>query len=302
MRWRKEGLVLEAPTHLHWSASHAAVPVVRTEGDALRLYFTTRDEQGRSHVARARLDAGEPWERLRVDPEPVLRPGALGTFDDAGAMTGCLLEHGGAQYLYYVGWSLGRSVPFHVSVGLAVSRDGGETFERVSAAPVLGRSAADPVFTTTPWVVVEDGRWRMWYASAVRWEPRTEGPQHHYGLRYAESDDGVTWRPSGADCLPPRPGIYATSTPCIVREGARYRMWYSYRGERYRIGYAESDDGISWAPADGDVGIDVSPEGWDSEMIEYPCVFDFRGARQMLYNGNAYGATGIGRATLEPLS
>jgi hypothetical protein len=34
-------------------------------------------------------------------------------------------------------------------------------------------------------------------------------------------------------------------------------------------------------------------------MIEYPCVFDFRGARQMLYNGNAYGATGMGRATLE---
>jgi hypothetical protein len=299
VRWRKEGVVLEPPTHLPWSASHAAVPVVQAQGDALRLYFTTRDDRGRSHVARARLEAGAPWEQLRVDPEPVLAPGALGTFDDAGAMTGCLVEHGGDQYLYYVGWSLGRSVPFYVYIGLAVSTDGGETFARVSPAPVLGRSAADPIFTTTPWVVVDGGRWRMWYASAAEWEPRADGARHHYRLRYAESGDGVSWEPAGADLLPERPGIYATSTPCILREDGRYRMWYSYRGESYRIGYAESGDGISWAPADGEVGIDVSPDGWDSEMIEYPSVFDFRGARQMLYNGNAYGGTGMGRATLE---
>ena len=292
--------MLAPPVHLEWAASHAAVPVAQVRGDALRLYFTTRDERGRSHVARARLEPGEPWERLRVDPDPVLRPGPLGTFDDAGAMTGCLVEHGGDEYLYYVGWSLGGTVPFQVFVGLAVSGDGGERFERVSPAPVLGRTAADPIFTTTPWVVVEDGRWRMWYASAARWEPRPEGgPLHHYRIRHAESDDGVTWRPTPADCLPPRPGVYASSTPCVVREDGRYRMWYSYRGERYRIGYAESDDGLSWTPVDAEVGIDVSPDGWDSDMIEYPCVFDFRGARQMLYNGNAYGATGLGRATLE---
>jgi hypothetical protein len=75
-------------------------------------------------------------------------------------------------------------------------------------------------------------------------------------------------------------------------------MWYSYRGESYRIGYAESDDGVRWVRKDGEVGIDVSLDGWDSEMIEYPFVFDHGGRRYMLYNGNSYGMTGIGLAVL----
>ena len=45
--------------------------------------------------------------------------------------------------------------------------------------------------------------------------------------------------------------------------------------------------------------IDVSPGGWDGEMIGYPCVFEHRGRRYMLYNGNRYGATGFGAAIEE---
>jgi hypothetical protein len=73
-------------------------------------------------------------------------------------------------------------------------------------------------------------------------------------------------------------------------------MWYSYRGESYRTGYAESQDGINWQRKDEEAGIDVSPSGWDSEMIAYAHVFNHRGKRYMLYNGNGYGKTGIGLA------
>jgi hypothetical protein len=76
-------------------------------------------------------------------------------------------------------------------------------------------------------------------------------------------------------------------------------MWYSFRGLSYRIGYAESDNGISWTRCDSLAGIDVSKSGWDSEMIEYPFVFDHKGERFMLYNGNGYGKTGFGIAVLE---
>ncbi len=34
-------------------------------------------------------------------------------------------------------------------------------------------------------------------------------------------------------------------------------------------------------------------------MIEYPFVFDHAGERYMLYNGNGYGASGIGLAVWE---
>jgi hypothetical protein len=84
-----------------------------------------------------------------------------------------------------------------------------------------------------------------------------------------------------------------------VKTGERYRMWYSYRGDAYRIGYAESVDGLEWERRDAGAGIDVSADGWDSQMIEYPCVFEHGGDSLMLYNGNGYGATGIGLAVLE---
>jgi hypothetical protein len=35
-------------------------------------------------------------------------------------------------------------------------------------------------------------------------------------------------------------------------------------------------------------------------MIEYPCVFEHHGQWFMLYNGNGYGASGIGLAVLKP--
>jgi hypothetical protein len=76
-------------------------------------------------------------------------------------------------------------------------------------------------------------------------------------------------------------------------------MWYSTRGSAYRIGYAESGDGREWVRMDHRAGIGVSASGWDSEMIEYPFVFDHDGTRFMLYNGNGYGKAGFGLAVLE---
>jgi hypothetical protein len=45
-------------------------------------------------------------------------------------------------------------------------------------------------------------------------------------------------------------------------------------------------------------GIEPPEAGWDSEMIAYPCVFDFEECN-MFYNGNGYGRAGIGLAILE---
>ncbi len=85
----------------------------------------------------------------------------------------------------------------------------------------------------------------------------------------------------------------------MCHENGKYRLWYSYRGDTYRIGYAESENGTHWQRLDDLVGIDPSPSGWDSEMIEYPFIFDFNNKRYLLYNGNDYGKTGIGIAILE---
>jgi hypothetical protein len=85
----------------------------------------------------------------------------------------------------------------------------------------------------------------------------------------------------------------------VVKADDGYRMWFAARGERYRIGYAESGDGIEWSRDDSRAGIDPGPDDWDSEMACYPYVLRHREHEYMLYNGNGYGATGIGYAVRE---
>jgi hypothetical protein len=76
-------------------------------------------------------------------------------------------------------------------------------------------------------------------------------------------------------------------------------MWFASRGDVYRICYAESIDGRAWERKAVQRGAEPSEEGWDSEMICYPHVFDHGDRRYMLYNGNGYGRTGFGLAVLE---
>ena len=56
---------------------------------------------------------------------------------------------------------------------------------------------------------------------------------------------------------------------------------------------------VEWIKELNNSGIDVSSKGWDSEMIEYPFVFNHKGFYYMLYNGNNYGKSGFGLAILE---
>jgi hypothetical protein len=276
-------------------STHAALPAV--DPGSSRVFFSGRDAAGRAHIGWFELDPGDPSRVTRVSREAVLDPGPPGAFDESGVTVSCLVRQGGRLYLYYTGWSLGVTVPFYLFAGLAVSEDGGESFARVSPAPVLDRCAADPYLTASPWVLVEDGLWRMWYVSGSRWERNAGPPRHFYNVRYAESRDGVRWERDGRVAIDyASPDEHAFSRPCVVRDPDRYRMWYAYRGAAYRLGYAESPDGLVWERRDAEAGVLPSPGAFDSEMVAYPCVFRRGGPRLMLYNGNGYGETGIGLA------
>jgi predicted GH43/DUF377 family glycosyl hydrolase len=301
MSWQKEGQIFTPENYRSdWMASHAAVPTVKSlGGDQYRVYFSPRDINNHSTIGYFEIDLNNPHKILMVSKEPVLQSGKLGNFDDAGAMASWLVNCPGEEWLYYIGWNVSVDVPFRNSLGLAISRDNGRTFNRFSGGPVLDRSIYDPAFVASACVLRENDKWRMWYLSGLSWELRENGYQHKYHIKYAESEDGVKWNRSGHVCIDFKDdNEYAISRPCVIKESGIYRMWYSYRGEKYRIGYAESHDGLDWIRKDKDVGIDISSSGWDSEMIEYPYVFQSGSRKIMLYNGNGYGLTGIGYAVL----
>jgi hypothetical protein len=276
--------------------THAANPTVDLiGGNLIRVYFGTRDSRNRSHIGAAVFEMNGIFRLIDLTSSPVIAPGKLGSFDDSGASMGSLVRYSNALYLYYLGWNLGVTVPWRNSIGLAVSEDNGLSFRRYSPAPIMDRSAVDPFSLSYPWVLREGSRWRMWYGSNLSWGSKKHDMMHV--IKHAESDDGLNWRRDGRIILP-LSGLdeYALTRPCVIHEGGSYRMWFTHRGWTNMIGYAESADGLNWERHEQIASLDVSDDGWDAEMLAYPCIFGLRGTRYMLYNGNEYGKSGFGIA------
>jgi hypothetical protein len=308
MKWEKRGVIFRADGQYDWMAHHACVPIPDIVRDGvLRIYFGPRDKQGRTTVTFIEVEADNPGNVLYVHDRPVLGLGKLGTFDDSGAMPSSLVNHEGMKYLFYIGWNQTVTVPYRNALGLAVSEDGGLTFQRVFDGPIIDRTAQEPFFVASPFATLDEGVWKLWYASGTGWEVVRGYPEPRYQIKYAESEDGRTWRRDNLTCIDYKMEGEANARPCVIREGDLYRMWYCYRGsidyrtdpaQSYRLGYAESVDGKHWQRLDELVGIERSADGWDSVMMEYPHVYEHKGQKYMLYNGNGFGESGIGYAVL----
>jgi hypothetical protein len=307
-RWEKKGLVYVPDGSLWWAKSHAQVPTVDDCGNGrLRIYFSSRDAQNRSRIGMLEVDAADPCRVLYRHPEPILDLGPPGTFDDCGTMPSWVVRRDGLVYLYYIGWNVRNTVPYHNSVGIAVSEDG-INFRRLRQGPVMDRNADEPYFCATSCVLQHEGRWRNWYLSCTEWLQLEGGMEPRYHLKYAESADGIEWERKGVVAIDYQDehegGIVRAS---VLRQGALWRMWYCTRshidyrtssGSSYRIGYAESADGVAWTRLDQDSGIDVTPGAWDGFMLAYPHVIENRGKLQMFYNGDGFGRSGFGYAEL----
>ena len=309
VRWTKKGHIFAVNGEQDWMLHHASQPIAdKVDEEVLRIYFGPRDAQQRTRTTFIEVEADDPQNVLYVHEEPVLSLGELGTFDDSGAMPSCVVNHGGKKYLYYNGWNRGVTVPYRNSVGLAVSEDGGLTFRRVFEGPVVDRTKYEPFFCATPYVMVDEGVWKMWYASGTGWVVVDGYPEPRYQIKYAESEDGLEWTRDNITCIEYGFEGEANARPSVVKEDGLYKMWYCFRGsvgyrtdkkQSYRIGYAESEDGMNWERKDSRAGIDRSEKGWDSLMIGYPHVYEHGDRKYMLYNGNGFGESGFGYAVLE---
>lgn len=280
--------------------SFAAVPVIlKIDEHILRIYYSSRNTKNQSIPYF--FDYNLKDNLLISMPEKLgLYPGKMGEFDDSGVMPSSVVRiNTNKIYLYYIGWNLGVTVPFRNSIGLAVSNDNGKTFSKLFNGPVLDRTHLEPHFSASNEVIIENNQFRIWYLSCVKWEKLVNEIRHYYHIKTATSPDGIVWKRTGKIAIDFKyDNEYAISVPTLIKEKNIYKMWYSYRGgplsEKYFIGYAESLNGEDWVRKDNLIFINRSGDNWDKEMICYPRVFKYNNEKFMLYNGNAYGKTGIG--------
>lgn len=308
MAWVKKGLIYSPNIDRAWSKSHAQVPTVDLISDnVLRIYYSSRDAQNRSHISYIEVNPKNPKEILYEHPEPILELGKLGAFDESGLMPSSVVTIKDIKYLYYTGWSIGKTVPYHNTIGLAVSDDG-VNFRKAGEGPVLSTTLQEPYFIGTAEVMMLNGVWGCWYASCTGWELIDGKPEPRYHIKFAESKNGIDWIRNGAIAIDYKDQNEGGIVKATILVGEEYEMWFSYRGIKdyrfnssnsYRIGYAHSQDGRQWVRRDEFAGLNVSKIGWDSQMVAYPSVFNIGNKKVMIYNGNAFGKEGFGYAEWE---
>ena len=302
-RWEKLGLLFDprtGPRHPKL-LSHAANPLpVLIDGDTYRVFYSARDAQNRSSVGAVDIDIAAR-RIVKTHEGPVFEHGPEGSFHADGVSVGnCYRASDGARYILFMAWEIPADAHWRGTVGrLRLTEDLG--LKLAESEPYIGRSEVDPVSLSYPWVQqMADGTYQMWYGSTVAWDAGNGEMRHVFN--HATSPDGLAWTLTGQG-VPDIIGVaQAFSRPTVAAHpDGGLEMWYSFRGapgRTYRIGYARAENGVDWALHPESAGIDVGPEPWDSDMIEYPFVFDHKGARYMMYNGNGYGKTGIGLAVL----
>jgi hypothetical protein len=309
MKWEKQGLVFVPDGNLEWSRTHAQVPVVDiVDNNKWRIYYATRNENNKSTTSYIEVEAGNPSNILYKHDKPILLSGSLGAFDENGIMPSSIINKEGKKYLYYIGWSQRKSVPYQNSIGVAVSDDDGKTFNKFSEGPIIGVNNIDPFFTGTFFVMKDGDIFKGYYLSCVEWKIVDDKPEPTYVLKYATSTDAINWTRNNIIAIPFKDekegGLVSAS---VLKLGKKYSMWFGYRNyfdfrsntlNSYRIGFAESTDAVNWTRDDSKSGIDISQSGWDSEMISYPYVIAFEKKLYLFYNGNQFGKTGFGYATL----
>jgi hypothetical protein len=302
MNWKKLGMIFNVQDRNAWMYAYAYVPTaILLDKQRVRIFLAFRDRENVGRIGSIDVSAQDPTKVLSVAERPSLDVGEAGCFDDNGVTPLSIVRDGDDLRLYYAGWQLTPRSRYLLFTGLAISRDGGEKFERERLTPVLDRSPTERIVRSGAHVMKDGDRWKIWYAagSGLTAVGSKQVPTYH--LAYAESPDGISWPPQGRMAIEPRePDEYGFGRPCVLKEGALYRMWYSARShsQNYVIGYATSPDGINW-DRDDSAGLRKSADGWDSEMTCFASVVDTDTGRYMFYNGNGFGQTGVGVARLQ---
>lgn len=302
--WQKKGKVFKPEHEAPWWSSNAMAPApVMYGNDTIRVYVGAWDENGISRIGYIDVDADDPLKVRNISRECVVDIGRDGCFDDNGVLPGHAFKHpDGRVFLYYTGFQQLHKIAFSNFSGLAVSTDGGDTFRKVSEAPVMDR--ADEGLYTRAGVsaIYEDGRFKCCYSVGSGWYTIAGKERPVYEVNYIESADGIHFGAKGESAV--RVDLsreHGLGRPQIVSLRGETFVFYTRRtlDFKYSMGCARFSNG-TWERCDEWLSSvrHGAPGEFDSEMVYFPAVIDTGRKIFLFYVGNGYGKEGFGCAEL----
>ena len=123
--WIKKGLIFDGISKIIPDYDYASLPTpIFLENNKLRIYFSSRNKNNISSIFFLDLLLDEDsYKILRVEAQPVLKPGESGLFDDCGVTPSCVTKIKDSYYLYYTGWNKQVKIPFQTYCGIAKLSD-----------------------------------------------------------------------------------------------------------------------------------------------------------------------------------
>ncbi len=234
---------------------------------------------------------------------PVLGPGAPGTFDERGVRVMSVIRDSLGYKMYYEGATPADSQ----AIGLATSTDG-RVWARYPGNPVLNVGPAgswDERKISTASVYFDGSSYSMWYTGrGVR-----EG-----SIGLATSPDGIHWtKYPGNPLLVPGPsGSWeqnSVEAPTVVKVDSVFHMFYNGHDPalNFQIGYATSKDGVNWSKYGGNpVLLKGGATEWDGLSLGLAGVLFRENKFHLWYNGlrvnSMYWQIGYAVSELAPLS
>lgn len=306
-----------APEQIHgkFDASRAGAAHVVQIGDMYRMVYWATDDAGSHHILQAEAPVETPnaWRPLGG---PLISAQKDTQHNCDGPSFPFLLPVTESHWLlYFCAWGSRDDGKLPNTTGVAISEDAGDTWRYHDTHPVISCNMPyDKEGTGSVWVILENGKFRMYYTSIGCYFDRPEGARTGHGdtiprigIAYAESDDGLTWEKPYDDWLVrPRefdvePYEYICSKPCIVKIDSEYVLWVNTFGTAYRVHSLCSSDGIEWTwrnriGPDGELGAGKSGS-FDDHQRSYPTIVRHGHELRCWFTGNSFGATGMGYAT-----
>lgn len=242
-KWKKLGRVFNPQDFQgrDWMKEYAQAPSVLIFDQFIRVYFSCRplpDQNGQyvSYSAYVDLNRFNLFEIVQVAERPILKLGELGTFDEFGTYPVSVIRTETDVRTYYGGWTRCESVPFNVAIGMAVSRDEGETFTKLGNGPILSYTPDEPFVMSGPKIRRFNQIYYLWYITGRKWKIVDGKPEPVYKIRMASSDDSVHWRKMNIDLIPSRvEEDEAQASPDVFWANGKYHMFFCYRySSRYR--------------------------------------------------------------------
>jgi hypothetical protein len=203
-------------------------------------------------------DSYEPvlFAKKFLEGEVVDQPKDGARFDAIFAIDAWVLKEGSTYKCWYTGWNgdfthdgNGLSKKINYRIGYATSTDGynwTKTNGDAGAGSIFGTGNsgdADEYGVEDPFIIKENGIYRMWY---------TGFNGHTRRVLYATSTDGIKWDRKGIALdigEKGQPDERSAQGVVVIKRNGQYELWYQGEGTvspKFHIMRAVSKDGISW--------------------------------------------------------